>query len=479
MVPSISSSPRNPKLDLRAPTFARFRKGVAIDWLRISTLILLDSALLGLAWQCAQISEVSAAFSWQLTNTPISLWGIMATQVWFIAARGLYESGAKRRQYFGLIMALTLAHMLLMLVVSVYQPNQLTLEPVFLWAWLLSIVFTCTGRFVVDVAIARLRQFGAGCYPSLIICCPNDARPAIRQLERQHRYQVLGWVDVSSLNSSGWEATLENIRHYNVSEVFLSSRTKVENPMFLYWSLRNAGIRLHILASGVDTPVRRAEVLLANQAPAITFSPPLITGSDFWFKRSFDFCSALLILVLASPLYLAIALAIKLDSPGPIFYKQTRVGLHGRHFKAWKFRTMVTNADQLQKQLESMNETQDGILFKIKDDPRITRAGKFLRQYSLDELAQVFNVLRGEMSLVGPRPLPIRDTEKFADHHYIRHFVLPGITGMWQVSGRSDILDFDQVVRLDVAYIENWSLWLDLRILLKTVQVVLQKTGAY
>jgi len=216
-----------------------------------------------------------------------------------------------------------------------------------------------------------------------------------------------------------------------------------------------------------------------GRIPSTTFFPPLITGSDFWIKRSFDFCCAVLMLMLASPLYLGLALLIKLDSPGPIFYRQVRVGLRGRHFKVWKFRTMFTNADKMQKELEAKNETKDGILFKMKDDPRVTRVGKFIRQYSLDELPQVFNVLFGEMSLVGPRPLPTRDVEKFSKHHHIRHEVLPGITGLWQVSGRSDIVDFEDVVGLDTTYIEHWSLWLDLRILLKTVEVVFKKTGAY
>ena len=140
---------------------------------------------------------------------------------------------------------------------------------------------------------------------------------------------------------------------------------------------------------------------------------------------------------------------------------------------------MVVNAAQLQATLESKNEMKDGVLFKMKDDPRITKIGGFLRQYSLDELPQIFNVLLGEMSLVGPRPLPIRDVERFKEWHYIRQEVLPGITGLWQVSGRSDITDFDEAVNLDIAYIANWSLWMDLKILLQTVNVVLHKTGAY
>ncbi len=140
---------------------------------------------------------------------------------------------------------------------------------------------------------------------------------------------------------------------------------------------------------------------------------------------------------------------------------------------------MVPNADRLQKELEVKNETKDGVLFKIKDDPRITRVGKVLRAYSLDELPQLFNVVMGEMSLVGPRPLPLRDVEKFSQHHHIRQEVLPGITGLWQISGRSDIVDFEEAYQLDLTYINRWSILLDLQILVKTVGVVLRKSGAY
>jgi len=213
--------------------------------------------------------------------------------------------------------------------------------------------------------------------------------------------------------------------------------------------------------------------------PALSFSPPTITGSDFWIKRGFDICVAFVLLIVLFPIYSLIAIAIKLDSPGSIFYRQVRIGLHGQPFRAWKFRTMVENADRLQQHLEAQNEMKDGILFKLKDDPRITRFGKFLRRSSLDELPQLINVVLGEMSLVGPRPLPVRDVEKFLEHHLVRQEVLPGITGLWQVSGRSSIDNFEDVIQLDLTYIQNWSLGLDLAILLKTIQVVLCKTGAY
>ena len=199
---------------------------------------------------------------------------------------------------------------------------------------------------------------------------------------------------------------------------------------------------------------------------------------DFLIKRVFDNIAAFMLLVIFGLPMLAIALLIKLDSPGPIFYKQTRVGFQGIHFKVWKFRTMVQNASQLQQQLEAQNEVAGGVLFKIKNDPRITKIGKYLRKYSLDELPQLFNVLRGQMSLVGPRPLPVRDVERFAPEHYFRQDVIPGITGLWQIGGRSDT-DSDNLFKLDLEYIQNWSLALDFKILCRTIGVVLNSKGAY
>ena len=173
----------------------------------------------------------------------------------------------------------------------------------------------------------------------------------------------------------------------------------------------------------------------------------------------------------------AIAALIKATSPGAVFYRDRRVGLGERAFGMMKFRTMYADAAARQEALEASNEAS-GPLFKIKDDPRVTRVGRFLRRFSVDELPQVLNVLTGEMSLVGPRPLPIRDYEQLQEWHRKRYLVLPGMTGLWQVSGRID-LSFDDLVRLDFYYIENWSIWLDISILAKTLPAVLARRGAY
>jgi exopolysaccharide biosynthesis polyprenyl glycosylphosphotransferase len=195
-------------------------------------------------------------------------------------------------------------------------------------------------------------------------------------------------------------------------------------------------------------------------------------------KRLIDALGSLILLVTLAPLFALVALAIKLDSPGPVFFAQERVGLNKRRFKMLKFRTMANGADKQQGALEALNEAE-GPVFKIKDDPRVTSIGKFLRRFSIDELPQLFNVLKGDMSLVGPRPLPLRDVERIDVASQKRRFsIKPGVTCLWQVNGRSNI-GFEEWVRLDLEYIDRWSLGLDMLILLKTIPAVLKGPGAY
>jgi lipopolysaccharide/colanic/teichoic acid biosynthesis glycosyltransferase len=186
--------------------------------------------------------------------------------------------------------------------------------------------------------------------------------------------------------------------------------------------------------------------------------------------------AAAVLLVLASPLLAIVAVAIKLGSPGPVLYAAQRVGLGQQPFRCYKFRTMKADAQALQTQLESQNEA-DGAIFKIKNDPRVTRLGRWLRALSIDELPQLINVLCGNMSLVGPRPLPLRDNDLLAAWHKRRHVVLPGMTGLWQVSGRSDA-SFAEMIRLDVRYIDSWSPWLDFSVMARTVSAVVGSHGA-
>jgi exopolysaccharide biosynthesis polyprenyl glycosylphosphotransferase len=236
-------------------------------------------------------------------------------------------------------------------------------------------------------------------------------------------------------------------------------------------------VKVRIAPTTAELLTQRAEYVAGQGVPLFELRPPVVAGVDWAVKRVFDLVVSALLVLAALPVWALIALAVKLDSPGAVFYRDRRVGLGERQFGMFKFRSMYVDASTRQAGLEAANEAS-GPLFKIKDDPRVTRVGRILRRYSIDELPQVLNVLRGEMSLVGPRPLPLRDYVQLEDWHRRRYRVLPGMTGLWQVSGRIE-LTFDDLVRLDFYYLENWSIWLDISILAKTLPAVVARRGAY
>ena len=237
------------------------------------------------------------------------------------------------------------------------------------------------------------------------------------------------------------------------------------------------GIKVRLAPETTELLVQRGEYVPGHGAPLFELRPPVLTGWDWAVKRTFDLVVSVLVLVLGAPIWLLLALAIKLDSRGPVLFVDRRVGVGEREFGMLKFRTMVSEAASLQPQLEEANEAE-GALFKIRDDPRVTRVGRVLRRLSLDEIPQIVNVLKAEMSLVGPRPLPLRDHRLLEDWHRSRYAVLPGMTGLWQISGRSG-LSFDDLVRLDFTYLENWSIWLDITIIARTIPAILTRRGAY
>ena len=237
------------------------------------------------------------------------------------------------------------------------------------------------------------------------------------------------------------------------------------------------GMRVHVAPSTMEILTERVEFVPSQALPLLELKPPVFDGLDFVVKRMFDIALAGLTLLILAPLMLLIALAIKATSRGPVFFRSARPGIGGEPFHCLKFRTMVADAASLQEDLEAHNELA-GVLFKIRDDPRVTPVGRVLRRWSLDELPQLLNVVRGQMSFVGPRPLPERDFARLEDWHRKRYLVLPGITGLWQVSGRSE-LDFDELVKLDFLYLERWSVFLDFAILLKTIPAVVRRRGAW
>jgi exopolysaccharide biosynthesis polyprenyl glycosylphosphotransferase len=296
------------------------------------------------------------------------------------------------------------------------------------------------------------------------------------------RYEFVGAVatertpGLRRLGSPDQLATvLEDVRPDEVilSEADFDERTVLE----VVEQAHRQGIKVRLAPDTTELLMQRGEYVPGQGTPLFELRPPVLTGWDWTIKRAFDIGASVLIAALLLPLWLLIALAVKLDSRGPVFFVDRRIGVGEREFGMLKFRTMVAEAPALQPELEKANEAE-GALFKIRDDPRVTRVGRVLRRFSLDEIPQIANVLRGEMSLVGPRPLPLRDHALLEDWHRARYAVLPGMTGLWQISGRSG-LTFDDLVRLDFTYLENWSIWLDITIIARTIPAVLRGRGAY
>lgn len=275
------------------------------------------------------------------------------------------------------------------------------------------------------------------------------------------------------------ESIVSTIKEYKPDAVALSSGVHLQPKAIraLGWALADMDVRMIMAPALTDIAGPRIHTQPVAGLPLIHVSTPNLAPAQRLVKRAFDVAGAGALVLLFSPLFLVIAVLVRIDSPGPILFRQERVGIQGTRFQMLKFRSMVVNAEEQLRELHLMNQGH-GVLFKIKDDPRVTKVGQFIRRYSLDELPQLFNVLSGRMSLVGPRP-PLRaEVDQYEDHVHRRLLVRPGLTGLWQVSGRS-LLSWEDTVRLDLYYVENWSLSGDISILLRTFRAVISRHGAY
>lgn len=332
-----------------------------------------------------------------------------------------------------------------------------------------------------ELQLAVLRsQVGKSQYRRRIIIAGTPAETA--RLRRELTMNAAESLEVAAefnLAHSSVQELIELLHEHSISGVLVSAKhanlEPVENVIKL---CEIEGVETWLVADFFATQIAHASFDELLGHPLIVFRSAPETSWQMLAKLLIDFFGAVILILLAAPLLAVIALLVKLTSSGPVFFRQQRSGLNGAPFTIFKFRTMTSNAEQLKHELAAMNE-MTGPVFKVTNDPRVTPVGKFLRKWSLDELPQLFNVLRGEMSLVGPRPLPVDEVRRFSDlAHRRRLSVKPGLTCLWQVKGRNQISDFREWVRLDLEYIDNWSLWLDLLILLRTIPAVLLRTGA-
>jgi exopolysaccharide biosynthesis polyprenyl glycosylphosphotransferase len=452
--------------------------------LRAIVLLLVDTSMLFASWIVAdRLGTPTVGVHISDAMVPI-----LAVSIGTLAASGFYGTDDKLHRFAKLFKSLTLAQIVVLIAAFFYQPGLWWVSrSVFVIAWLLNFVFIGGARFLLDLVAIQVRKHNPVFQQAVVLMGDRvDIDNVKKLLNRSQQFRVDSTIDLSVWDiQSQLEQVLDRIRSRKISEVFICSQHSIDNQIILFWNLKAAGIHMRMIPTELQLPQRSAETKMIEEIPTIRFKSLPIFGISFWLKRLLDLLASLTISLLISPILLAIAIAIKKTSPGPIFYKQPRVGLKGNRFQVWKFRTMVENAHELQQELEDQNEVKGGVLFKIKEDPRITKIGKFLRQYSLDELPQLVNVLQGQMSLVGPRPLSIRDyelsienVEQFSRERFLRYEVLPGITGLWQVKGRASS-DSDEIFYWDMVYILQWSLTLDLKILLQTINVVLTRKGSY
>ncbi|MBE1445678.1 sugar transferase [Paenibacillus sp. OAS669] len=353
--------------------------------------------------------------------------------------------------------------------------------------WLAALGLSGLLRIIKRLIYFRLANHDLVCKNVIIVGAGKIGKSLMQELSENKwlGYKVVGFVDDNcetdnfhGIHCLGQTASLGSLLQKQVVDEIIitipSERDLVNN---IIKDFRKIDIKIKIIPDLFNMVMSTVQIGNINALPVVTLVKTPMRGMGLLSKRLFDILAASVLLLLVSPIFLITALAIKLDSKGPVFYNQIRLGKNGKQFGMLKFRSMVINAEHLLETLKTQNEL-DGIAFKMKDDPRVTRIGRFIRKYSIDELPQLLNVIKGDMSLVGPRPPLPKEVEQYGDWEWRRLEVLPGITGLWQVSGRSD-LSFNQWMNLDVYYIENWSLGLDLKILLKTVPVVLKGEGAY
>ena len=472
----------NRLIDIRAAK-RQYNKGLRSRRIKLRTLFLLSSDIFSIlaAWKFAQflnqfyspLPETLVWWTW--LGLPSVFWLFIFSTLLLFAHYRLYSYTSATKDYATAAKLISYVYLASLVISYFYDPHIDLPRSLFFSAWLSSITTVVLSRFITNLLLYKIeiRQKPIAVF---LIAPAHRLQVLSKTIEQQPHYSVIGAAIASTAHSP---AIFQSITRLSPEEVLAESLPDAELASSLFWRLRSVGIVLRLLPSSREMIYRRGIPEFFASLPTLRIEASFFRGFDYRLKRWLDFGVAAIATLFALPLFFMIAIAIKTSSPGPVFFCQERAGLHGKTFQVWKFRTMVTNAPHLQASLEQQNENADGVMFKMVGDPRVTPVGKLLRRTSLDELPQLFNVLLGQMSLVGPRPLPLRDTALFEPWHHVRHQVLPGITGLWQIAGRSTIKNFDDAVRLDLHYIDNWSLNLDLEILLETLKIVCLGKGAY
>jgi exopolysaccharide biosynthesis polyprenyl glycosylphosphotransferase len=430
-----------------------------------------------------RLSQIS-----QFTSLEI---GIVVGLIAIFAIRGLYNirpTGTWFRQARTITNSATLGLTLLIAYYFVF-PSASNSRLIIPFVWIAAIVILCLGRLIVSGAMAMLYSLGLGETRLLVVGSGRLGKMVMQHIAASPNlgYSIVGFLHDMTEPPSDFGrfkmlGTLDDIglviRSMQVDEVIIALPSHMHQHAIRSVRLcERLGASFKLIPDLYELSLSRIDMEAIEGIPLIGIKQASLNTVQGFITRFVDVTLSCLIIVLGFPLWLCIAIAIRLNSPGPIIYKQTRIGKNGQPFKICKFRSMYKDADKMLAALMAYNEAQ-GPLFKIREDPRITPVGKFLRRTSLDEFPQLINVLKGEMSLVGPRPPLPHEVAKYEEWHKGRLAIKPGLTGLWQVRGRSD-LSFDEGVLMDLYYIENWSLRLYFQILLRTIPVVLFSRGAY
>jgi exopolysaccharide biosynthesis polyprenyl glycosylphosphotransferase len=448
-----------------APAYAAFDAGFAVDFL--SARIKLSNAILG-----GLLLVV-----WHVTLSSIGLYRLTRLR-------------PRREELREIVQAVVIASLALLAAAQLGAWQTINLRAVLCFG-VVSLMLVSGSRLGQQKVLRTLRRRGHNARTLLLVGGgPRGRRFAARLSERPDLgYRLIGYVDDGGapgheqLQGTPWLGTIDDLARVVAAEVIdevviaLPVKSHYERMEAIIALLEEQGITIHVVSDFFRRRLARCQPAELEDLPLVSLqsAPPL--GWHTEVKRAFDFVVAAALLALLLPLFALVALIIKLDSKGPVFFVQERMGYNKRRFRLFKFRTMVVDAEAKLKEIEHLNE-KEGPIFKIKHDPRITRVGGWLRRTSVDELPQLINVILGDLSLVGPRPLSIRDALGLREDWQKRRFsVKPGITGLWQVSGRSN-LTFRQWMLLDLEYIDRWSLSLDLKILLRTIPVVISGEGA-
>ncbi len=428
-----------------------------------------------------------------ISATVILLWTLVYKYFGLYQHRYILFLKYRNYRFFDILKATSLCCLLLTCTIFLVGIKSISFE-FLLTLWISVTLGTLVVRESLLYLLRHMRLQGHNLRHVLIVGTNERAKEISDIIANQPElgYALRGYVDESWHESADENSTLEPIvsdiaglgeylRTNVVDEVIIALpiATLYKEASQVVETCKEQGTVVHFIPGFNFLALGASKISFAefHNEPIITLISPAMGGWPLVTKRMFDLFVSGILIALLSPLLIIVSILVKLTSSGPIFFIQERVGLNKRNFKMYKFRTMVCNAEELQKEIESLNEVS-GPVFKIKNDPRITPIGNFLRKTSIDELPQLFNVLQGSMSLVGPRPLPLRDYSGFDQDWYRRRFsVRPGVTCLWQIKGRSTI-SFEQWMHLDMDYIDKWSLWLDFKILLATVPAVLLQRGS-